>query len=185
MNKEEVVLLIENLESAYVASTIGLVFISNPDIRKIGQEWLGGSDVPVGFARKKENSGKEYTLSKIFNDFFDTKVNVNAYLNLPVIAMIPEIYDLLKRNDLLKADVHEPEYEFFFHIRNAMSHGNRFNFTNKHRNKGEIKIRYPASFKNFVIEKNMHGMPNVIPDYVEIADILDLIEYIKNDIKQS
>ena len=65
-----------------------------------------------------------------------------------------------------------PELEFFRHLRNGISHSNKFNLVQY----GEPKR--PAKFKNFEITPALENQP-VLFEFISTGDLFDLFDYIK------
>jgi len=76
---------------------------------------------------------------------------------------------------------HSPEFEVFRHLRNAASHGNKFNFTQR-------EPRLPASWDSFVIDHTLKGSANplqgieCIGTTISPADALALLHDIERHI---
>ena len=64
-----------------------------------------------------------------------------------------------------------PELEFFRHLRNGLSHGNKFYFR-----EGEPKR--PARFKTFEITRCLQGQ-EVAFSFINTGDFFDLFDYLK------
>jgi hypothetical protein len=75
-----------------------------------------------------------------------------------------------------------PEFEFFRHIRNAASHGNKFNFLN-------WEPASPACWRGATIDHNLKGKSNPLHGkecfgtFIGIADMIDLLADIEKQIK--
>ena len=69
----------------------------------------------------------------------------------------------------------ETMFEFFRHIRNAISHGNRFTFSRNEPSR-------PAAFKNKTIDHNLNGYENVLFTFIGIGDTLDLLDHLRDNI---
>jgi hypothetical protein len=65
-----------------------------------------------------------------------------------------------------------PELEFLFHLRNAVSHDNTFNFQNQ-------QPRSPATFSHFTVDASLQGFHPVLFQYMLPGDIYDLLEFLK------
>lgn len=70
-----------------------------------------------------------------------------------------------------KALYQTPELEFLRHLRNAMSHGNRFEI------RGSEPV-LPAQFKTFSINSALHGTTMVMFDWIGAGDIFDLFDHL-------
>jgi hypothetical protein len=172
MTKDEVKDLIEKLETNFVMTSLSLGFIHNPEIKKHADSWMDPGSTATFGSRKDTSSEKKYDVHKIYAKFFGDQANNIDYMRIPMMAMLSLIHDTLRENGFEKQT---PEFEFFRHIRNAASHGNRLTFKN-----GEP--RRPASYNGFTIDASMNGMTDVIHNYIHFGDILNLINYIKDNL---
>ena len=84
-------------------------------------------------------------------------------------AEIAMLYDIANDNGL--RDKGKPEMEFLRHIRNAVSHGNKFKFEND-------EPRRPAKFRQFEITKGLDGTVCVL-GFLGLGDVLDLIDAVR------
>ena len=69
-----------------------------------------------------------------------------------------------------------PELEFFRHLRNGISHGNRFHFKS-----GEPKR--PARFRAFNMTPALHGQA-VLFEYMSTGDVFDLLDHVKAHLRK-
>jgi len=172
MTKDEVIQLIEKLETNLVMTSISLAFIHNPKIKKKADEWLAsGSKFTYG-SRATPPGEQKYDVHSIYNRFFSDQSNNIDYMIMPMMAMIPLVHDAIRNNGFEKTT---PEFEFLRHMRNAISHGNKFTLRN-----GEP--RRPAKFDGFSIDSSMNGMDNVINTYIDLGDLLRLINHVKTNL---
>lgn len=172
MTKTEVIELIEKIEDNFVMTCISLTYIHNPNIRVLADTWMDpGSTVSFGRHIVGEPAVK-YDVHKMYAEFSKDKANNIDFMKFPMMSMISFIHDIIRDNGFEKQD---PEFEFYRHIRNAVSHGNKFTFKN-------TEPRKPASFKTLTIDASMNGMQNVINDYINFGDLLDLINFIKTNL---
>ena len=73
-------------------------------------------------------------------------------------------------DDLLAlGEVRAPILEFLRHLRNAVSHGNRWHFRN-----GEP--RRPASFGSFVLDAGLDGTDGVLFEFLSTGDVFQLMD---------
>ncbi|RWX46936.1 hypothetical protein H206_00248 [Candidatus Electrothrix aarhusensis] len=169
MTKEELIQLIDKLENNFVMTAISLAFIHNPDIRHLANQWMDpGSTVKFG-SRAIPPEEAKYDVHKMYESFFSDQSNNIDYMIIPMMSMLSLIHDAIRDNGF---ENHTPEFEFLRHIRNAMSHGNRFTFRN-----GEP--RRTASFEGFTINSSMNGTNNVLHNYIHFGDLLRLINHVK------
>lgn len=68
-----------------------------------------------------------------------------------------------------------PELEFFRHLRNGISHGNKFSFKN------DEPTRL-AKFKGFEITKVIQGK-TVLFEFISTGDLFDLFDHIKTHLR--
>ena len=93
-------------------------------------------------------------------------------LGLPLFPIIATIHDFGKNHGFINQS---PEFEFFRHIRNAISHGNRFTF-------GPYEPSRPASFSGKEIDNSLNGMENVLFTFIGIGDVLDSLDHIRDNV---
>ena len=77
-------------------------------------------------------------------------------------AAITSVHDEIKRR---KLDDKEEDMEFLRHVRNACSHGNRFNFRADEPSK-------PARLKSLEITKTLQGTGPVLFEYLNPGDVV-------------
>ncbi|WP_143076446.1 hypothetical protein [Flavobacterium swingsii] len=153
-------------------TSISLGFLLDPKTRKASETWMeSGSSVRFG-TKKQIRNEKKYYVDDTYSKFFKEKMNNVEFMKIPMMAMISLIHDSIKDNGY---DKQTPEFEFLRHLRNAVSHGNRFTFRNN-------EPKRPAYYDEFILDVNINGMENVIFDFIHFEDILNLINYIKNDL---
>ncbi len=103
----------------------------------------------------------------------DFEKEVSARILSPLLTWVDDQVKLLKavapQPDKVKYQT--PELEFLRHLRNALSHGNRFYLRGK-------EPTSPANFKTFVIDKPLHGKNMVMFDWIGPGDILDLLDHL-------
>lgn len=75
----------------------------------------------------------------------------------------------------------DPVLEFVRHLRNGVSHGNRFHFRTYPNGKQEPTRM--ARFKNFTITTSMQNAP-VLFDYIDIGDVFDLFDEVDRYLMQ-
>lgn len=68
-----------------------------------------------------------------------------------------------------------PELELFRHIRNGLSHGNRFHFRS-----GEP--RRPAKLRGYVLDASLHGQ-NILFEYLSTGDVFDLLDHVRDHLQ--
>jgi hypothetical protein len=90
------------------------------------------------------------------------------YIGVFLMATVSLIADGLAQNSYF---ARTPELEFLRHLRNAISHGNRFHFRH-----GEPTR--PASFRGFTITKQLEGK-RPFWEYMAPGDALDLLDEVE------
>lgn len=93
-------------------------------------------------------------------------------LGLPLFPIIASIHDAGKKYGFLNKT---PEFEFFRHVRNAVSHGNRFTFQPSEPSR-------PASFNGRVINKDLEGHDFVLFTFIGIGDVLELLDHVRDNV---
>lgn len=102
------------------------------------------------------------------NPGFTMIVILNAFT-----VMLPDIAHALSQRHYF---TNSPELEFFRHLRNAVSHGNKFHFTNN-------KINHPARFGAYEITPALEGQRALFA-FINPGDVLDLFDEIERQLRQ-
>lgn len=152
---------------------------------------------------KKDGTGKELPLHSAFdycrgNREFNLEylkkvlmVEINwIFENLPKRYQYSyeNAYDGKNRNT---KEVFSKEFEFFRHIRNACSHGNKFNLKNSSGKLSNLFDKgknpyYEASWRNFTIDPNANSKldeSELFFTFLESGDAIELLEFIKNSLE--
>jgi hypothetical protein len=176
LTAQEIADLLERQRGAYaLISTVTLASLNRPFLdqllAQLGLQPL--SDVTINFGKR---DGTNY-LYRDFDRAVETFTNNNQF-NLEILGgylltLISMAGDQLRRNDYFDKT---PELEFMRHLRNALSHGNKFHFLG-----GEP--HRPASFQGYSLDASMHGQP-VFFDYILPGDVLELMEHIERHLRQ-
>jgi hypothetical protein len=90
------------------------------------------------------------------------------YIGLLLQTVFVNLGDELARNQYFDKS---PELEFFRHVRNALGHGNRFNFVGKEPSR-------PATFNGRTLSNALDGQ-TLFFDYMGPGDALDLLDQIE------
>jgi hypothetical protein len=127
-----------------------------------------GDDMTANLVRK-DGTNVTYDLRDLLLKHRRNKTFNKAFLRTLFSGLLSYVYDVAKANGLMRQT---PEYEFLRHLRNAVSHGNRFTLR-----KGEPTR--PACFGNFRIDRSLNGMENVLFSYVKPGDTMDLLDLLR------
>jgi len=169
----EIIDHIEFLKNLYAVGNTGLLALNDPMYLEHLESNRGldtGSTIRLG---RKDNSYYEGI------DFWEAVGRAQtpefnlAFMGALLSASISWIGDQLKdekyfAEQLAKGGIPPADLEYFRHLRNAIAHGNRWNF-----NKGEP--RRPASFGPFVLSSSLQDT-QVLFDYMMPGDIFDLLD---------
>lgn len=159
---------IDRLRSYYVAASFGLVLLNDDDVLQL-------------IERKGYDLGSRVTLGRRDNTYHETlpdlwtaigNVRESSAFNLDflgslLMGAVSWVGDDLKNNGYFDKT---PELEFFRHLRNAISHGNRWHFTHQ-------EPRRPASFGAFTLTKDLHDQEGVLFEFMSTGDVADLLEH--------
>ena len=171
LSKDEYKNMVNVFKSYYATSCFLLSNIHpsmmNELLRNMGAD--RGSTVRWG---RIDNSYYEMDLYQSLEQTINNPQFNLAQLGLPLFPIITLLHDLAKENGFLN---HSQEFEFFRHIRNAISHGNRFTFSRNEPSR-------PAAFKNKTIDHNLNGYENVLFTFIGIGDTLDLLDHLRDNI---
>lgn len=171
MTKDEFKELV-NCFKAYYATSSFLLASIHPNLIQQLLNTLGvdpGSTVSWG---RIDNTYHEMDLYQSLSGTVNNPGFNLDHLGLPLFPIITILHDTAKKHGFLN---HSPEFEFFRHIRNAISHGNRFTFS-------QHEPSRPASFKGKVIDHSLQGTECVLFTFIGIGDILDLLDHIRDNI---
>ena len=168
MTKPELIELINKLENNFIVTCLSLGIIHHPQLKQQYLKWLEPGSKPEFQSKTTNSFYGGYETHKVFKEFFEKNNNID-YMKIPAMAMIALIHDAIKDNGFNKQT---PEFEFLRHLRNAVSHGNKFTFYN-----GEPSRK--ASFQGLNLDSSFNGKSNVIRDIVDFGDVLGLIAFIK------
>ena len=177
--KKTAIEMIESVKRLYVIVTTSHTVCNTPIVQLFMDQYYfqgEGSKSRLGRKLNKADGGyyelELYPLMRSLGDNPDENLDV---LRTAMSLKIPQICDYMKNHKLLKPT---PEFEFFQHLRNAISHGNRFHF--KYDRK--IKLRKPAAFGSLKLDVSMHGKQDVLFNYIYPGDVMDLLDFIKANI---
>lgn len=165
--------MIGALKGFYVAASMGMLFLNHPRLSDLLLE-LGldpGSTVRLG---RKDNSYYEGldVYAALASTRGDAGFNLDFTGALLTVA-VSWVGDELAANQYFDRT---KELIFFRHIRNGLSHGNRFNLKN-----GEPK--HPARFRHFQIVPELHGQ-NVLFEFMSTGDVFDLLDHVAEHLRR-
>ena len=172
MTKPELIELINKLENNFIVTCLSVGLINHSEIKQYYLQWLEPGSKPEFWSKTTNSFYGGFETHSVFKDFFKNQSNNIEYMKIPAMSMIALIHDAIKDNGFSKQT---PEFEFLRHLRNAVSHGNKFTFYN-------LEPRRTASFQGLIIESNMNGRTNVIREVVDFGDILSLISFVKTNL---
>lgn len=148
---------------------------------------------------KKDGSGKELPLRAAFDFCRSNSVFNIEYMKKVLMVEInwifenvPEQYQYSYKNAYIGKDrkikeAFSKEFEFFRHIRNACSHGNKFDL--KDRSTGKLSNlfdktknpHYEASWKNFKVDKELDES-ELFFTFLECGDVIELLEFVRDNL---
>ena len=169
---DQIANLIDRMKATYAGTSTTLRYLNDPNLDKLLGQWGIDKGSTINLGRR---DGTYYEAIDLYSSI--SLIQDNAQYNIEflgglLMTIISFVGDALKRN---KYFTKSPELEFFRHLRNAISHGNRFYF------KGDEPKR-PAKFRNFVLDKSLHGQPALF-DYMSPGDVFDLFDEIENQLR--
>ena len=159
--------LIDRLQVAYTASSTALIFLNDPDVARLltAKGYDPGTTIRLG-----RKDGSYYDGIRLWESIEQVRNNApfnRDYLGGHFSTSLSWVGDHLKRAGYFDKS---PELEFFRHLRNGVSHGNRFHFDN-----GEP--RRPARFRTFEVTAELEGQ-SVLFAYIMPGDLFDLFDAI-------
>lgn len=164
-----VVELIARLKAYFVAGSLSIVLLNDDDVVRLleAKGYDPGTTIILG---RRDNTN--YTdLPPLWDAVSavrgDPRFNLD-YLGLLLTVAVSWVGDALAEHGYFDRT---PELLFFRHLRNALSHGNRWHFL-----RGEP--RQPAFFRSFVLSTSMHGEEGVLFGSMSTGDVLDLLDHI-------
>ena len=168
MTAKEIANLIDRLQATYAATSTALLLLNDDEILQLllAKGYDPGSTIRLG---RRDNT--YYEGIKLWDSI--NLVRGNAGYNLDFLGsyfmtILSFVGNKLSENRYFDKT---PEFEFFRHLRNGVSHGNRFNLKY-----GEP--RRPAKFKGFKITPALEGQP-VLFEFISTGDLFDLLDHVK------
>ena len=184
MTGSEVADLVGELKEGYAASSLWLFFLGQPDLPALlnSRGLDPGSTSSLG---RKDNT--YYRGIDVYASIAHAVGNANynlRFLRNQFSMMLSLVADQLAENQYFdQPGTPRPrELELFRHLRNAASHGNRFNFRND-------EPRRPAGFKAFVIDDTLKGNANPLYgtvamfDFINPGDLFDLFDWVEGHLR--
>lgn len=168
---DEIVEMIDQLKASYVATSMGLLALNDPGLSELLLRWGldPGSTVRLG---RKDNS--YYDGLDVYSALGIARGNPAFNLNFMGGLITTAVSWIGAELDANRYFDRSPELEFFRHIRNGVSHGNRFHFRNR-------EPRRPAMFATFELDASLHGQ-NILFEYMSTGDVFDLFDEIRNQL---
>lgn len=160
--------MIDRLRSYYVAASFGVLLLNDDDVLRLVESkgYDMGSRVILG----RRDGTYHDTLPDLWTSI--TTVRGNPGFNLDFLGALLMIAVSWAGNELSNNAYFDktPELEFFRHLRNAVSHGNRWHFTG-------AEPRRPAAFGLFTLTAALHGQDGVLFEVMSTGDVADLLEH--------
>ncbi len=157
--------------SRSLTSQFFLYMLSNPEINAVMEREFGGENRAKTTLSLPCNCMPGQSINLQMQDLMgNAKMTDSAYnlqfMRRAMAAAITSVHDEIKRR---KLDDNAEDTEFLRHIRNACSHGNRFNFR-----AGEP--RRPARLKTLEITQNLQGTGPVLFDFLSPGDVSVMLD---------
>lgn len=160
--------LIDRLKEYFVAGGLSLVLLNDDDVLRLMER--KGYDPGTTIALGRRDNTKYTDLPPLWDAVSavrgDPQFNLD-YLGLLLTVIVSWVGDALAQHRYFDQT---PELLFFRHLRNALSHGNKWHFLG-------AEPRQPAYFGSFVLSKSMHGDEGVLFGFMSTGDVLDLLDH--------
>jgi hypothetical protein len=161
--------------NTYAASSLGLTVVQHPERQRIIEGILGldrGSTLRLG---RQDNTYYEGIDVWASLDAIHGSADFNLYfLGTFFMVGLSAIGDVCSRHDYFDKT---PELELLRHLRNGVSHGNRFNLRSG-------QPRRPAKFKGFEVTPAVNGQ-TVLFEFISTGDIFDLLDHIEDHLRRT
>lgn len=161
--------LIQRLRRLYVVGHSALIMLKQPDLFDVFDSW--GFDQYSQFTTPRHDKTQHGT--PLYDSLLDVQARAAQYADdferSNIAGMLIDVGDACARNGYFDTT---PELEFVRHLRNAAGHGNTFNLING-------APRRPAVFSSFTVTGQLHGMENVLFDFIGPGDVLDLLSNVE------
>lgn len=162
---EDIADLINELRAAYVTLSLMPALINQPDFMK----YLEAHGFDRGSTARLGRLDGSYYEGLDIHDSLESAIGHAPFNRLQLGMVFFLIFSVV--GDRLSAEGYfdrAPLLEFFRHVRNAVSHGNAFNFL------GKEPVR-PATFRSFSLSKADHGR-TLFFEYMLPGDAMDLLD---------
>lgn len=162
---EDIADLINELRVAYVTLTLMPVLINQPDFVR----YLETHGFDHGSTARLARIDGSYYEGLDIHDSLESAIGHDPFNRLQLGMVFFLIFSVV--GDRLSSQRYfdqAPLLEFFRHVRNAVSHGNAFNFV------GKEPVR-PAMFRSFDLSKADHGK-TLFFEYMLPGDAMDLLD---------
>lgn len=162
-------------KAMFIGTRLSLHWLNHPCL----YEHLAEIDYDNPHAEYMKISRKDGTLYEgldVSNSIRLIRYNKQYSLELPaviVITVVSYIGEALAQNQYFDKT---PQLEFFRHLRNALSHGNKFHFRNDEPSR-------PAYFRTFRISRSLNGQP-VLYEFMSLGDVLDLLDHVEAHLRK-
>ena len=122
----------------------------------------------------------------VFHELFDILNNKKGtWRSVSAVApcqFLSSAWDIFIQDKRYPIVANDPVVQFFRHVRNAASHGNRFNIKQDMIDRATGNLEKKAEWRGVKIVPDMYDKP-LIPDFMEMADPIWLISDISNLLK--
>lgn len=160
---------IDAMVDVYAVMSTGLLLLQAPDLR----ERLRAADYHQIGLRRPDGSQVTLKLDAAFAAAEADPAAFNLlYLRTVAAMIVTTVADDLRSLGYSLADQEPDEFHVLRHLRNAASHGNKFDIRNPNSR--------TVNFAGLRITPALNGKPNVFFDYATPALVLDLLQAIRN-----
>jgi len=119
----------------------------------------------------------------VFQELFNTLDNKQGtWRSVSAVApcqFLSSVWDILVLDNRYSKIANDPTIQFFRHVRNAASHGNRFRIAVESIDSTTNTLKKHAEWRGTEIHPNLDGTP-LIPDFMEMADPIWLVSDVSN-----
>ena len=172
MTAQEIADLIDRLQAIYAATSTALILLNDEQVLGLlaAKGCDAGSTIRLG---RQDNS--YYEGIKLWESISLVRgspaYNLD-FLGTQFMTILSWVGHELSENRYFDKT---PELEFFRHLRNGVSHGNRFNLRRD-------EPKRPARFRGFEITPALHEQP-VLFEFISTGDLFDLFDHIKTHLR--
>ena len=161
--------MLQRLQDYYAAVSTALVFLNDDDALRLLQAKGYGPGSTTSLGRRDNSS---YEGIKVWDAIHSVRGNAGFnldFLGSLFMTILSWVGDELSANGYFDKT---PELEFFRHLRNGISHGNKFNLVRYN------EPKRPARFKGFEVTAALEGQP-VLFEFISTGDLFDLFDHVK------